>query len=741
MSVQIIDTLKPKNNGSFPVAEAVDIAVTNTQRLPEALAEKASAADVASKADAATVDSSLNNLQEQIDQIEISASAEAVVAPEVAAARVDEGGTSYETLKQRIDADQVRSEEGISTLANTKMSASAFDYGYALDYNMKGLWEQGAFDSEGNPGSSTATMYSKRIRTKGFINTIDEVRVSDGYQFFVYKYDSSGNFISSSGSQTEPYNDLDFTTYKYKLMLGKYPNADTTVDDYDNAFMLDKQINSEVQNARTDANNVTYDTLKQRLDTEQTSTQESIELLSIKKVSADAMPYGYTSNLNAKALWEQGHMDSEGNNGSSTAPYYTMRIRTKTYIPAIEKIIADSNHVFIVYKYELSGTYVESSGVQTEEYSDFDFTTYKYRIAIGKKPNPSTTTVDDDYNALLLLVGKIESESSAFDKHDKIDFGAVPDIYYRGLGADYSNFNSDTNYATVISAYDALVTSYPEYLTSSELGLSSDGRTIYGYNFKPRRTNFYNGLKKKLPKILLISAQHGFEKSSVYGIYYFLRDLLGKYEESTTLAYIHDNLELMIIPVCNPYGFDNNLYVNANGVNINRNYLCSAWHESEPGTTEYGGPYPFSEPESQIVRDLVLNNLESLAFIDYHTNGSGSVSEHKKINWHSYRTSDDVYYKKWEYASARHITRITSMFAKDYNINFGTEFAGFIDQGNSTATSTKWAYDNGIPGMTFEGFNGFVGESAFTEREKKANSELIGNFLAETLRCYSNELY
>ena len=38
MPVHVIGTLKPKNNGKFPVAEAVDIKVTDDLRLDEALA-------------------------------------------------------------------------------------------------------------------------------------------------------------------------------------------------------------------------------------------------------------------------------------------------------------------------------------------------------------------------------------------------------------------------------------------------------------------------------------------------------------------------------------------------------------------------------------------------------------------------------------------------------------------------------------------------------------------------------
>lgn len=112
MPVNIIDTLKPKNGGSFPIAEAADIAVAAEKRLPEALADKADLTAlnatnivVATKANASDVATATNNLQGQIDQIVISASAEAVVAPEVAQARVGADSTEYNTLKNRIDAE------------------------------------------------------------------------------------------------------------------------------------------------------------------------------------------------------------------------------------------------------------------------------------------------------------------------------------------------------------------------------------------------------------------------------------------------------------------------------------------------------------------------------------------------------------------------------------------------------------------------------------------------------------
>lgn len=126
MPVNVIGTLKPKNNGKFPVAEAVDIKVSDNLRLDAALENKADLSSVnfalAGKANASDFTTSTANLQGQIDQIVISASAESVVAPEVAAARVGTDGTSYNTLKARLDAEQqsnIKAETEISDTLTT----------------------------------------------------------------------------------------------------------------------------------------------------------------------------------------------------------------------------------------------------------------------------------------------------------------------------------------------------------------------------------------------------------------------------------------------------------------------------------------------------------------------------------------------------------------------------------------------------------------------------------------------
>lgn len=108
MAVNVIDTLKPKNNGTFPVVEAADVATAANQRLPEALVAKADASALAAtnalvvtKANADDVEEITDNLQAQINAIITPVTEDA----EVINARIGKDGTTYETLKERLDTE------------------------------------------------------------------------------------------------------------------------------------------------------------------------------------------------------------------------------------------------------------------------------------------------------------------------------------------------------------------------------------------------------------------------------------------------------------------------------------------------------------------------------------------------------------------------------------------------------------------------------------------------------------
>ena len=131
MPVNVIGTLKPKNNGKFPVAEAVDIKVTDDLRLDEALENKADLSSVNFALDNKADKTTTTSLQNQINNIIEPVTEEA----EVINAREGADGTSYTTLKERCD-----SEYNVQTSRYNKLSdfnkKVAKDFGYYTDIEL-----------------------------------------------------------------------------------------------------------------------------------------------------------------------------------------------------------------------------------------------------------------------------------------------------------------------------------------------------------------------------------------------------------------------------------------------------------------------------------------------------------------------------------------------------------------------------------------------------------------------------
>ena len=207
MPVNVIDTIKPKNNGSFPVVEAADVAVSSDLRLPEALDAKANAADVAGKADKATTDS----LQAQIDNLITPVTEDA----EVQNARVGDDNTSYTTLKERLDSEY------------EKISDNIIESNYDV-----ALWQSGSFN--GADGSKQAN--ANYLRTKDYLSSrVQKISVPEGWGLYCFAWENntyigawrkSDNSFVTTGTSPQPFIDLhklskEHPTYKFKISATK----------------------------------------------------------------------------------------------------------------------------------------------------------------------------------------------------------------------------------------------------------------------------------------------------------------------------------------------------------------------------------------------------------------------------------------------------------------------------------------------------------------------------------------
>ncbi len=137
------------------------------------------------------------------------------------------------------------------------------------------------------------------------------------------------------------------------------------------------------------------------------------------------------------------------------------------------------------------------------------------------------------------------------------------------------------------------------------IGTSVEGRGIYAY---------YYGTGSK--KILFYGAIHGSEVNS--------RNILNKWlgELEKNYARIPADKTVIVVPTLNPDGVVNASRFNSNGVDLNRNFATSDWvsgtYFKETLYENGGGPEPFSEPETQAIRNLINSQYPYLT-LAYHS--------------------------------------------------------------------------------------------------------------------------
>lgn len=138
------------------------------------------------------------------------------------------------------------------------------------------------------------------------------------------------------------------------------------------------------------------------------------------------------------------------------------------------------------------------------------------------------------------------------------------------------------------------------------IGTSVQGRGIVGYRFGSGPS-----------KIIFAGTLHGDEKSATHTLNSLLNDL------EANAGQIPPHRTIIVIPNVNPDGYAANLRLNANGVDLNRNFAANNW---KPGVTMPDGSYhpngggtaPFSEPESGALANYVLSQAPRLV-LSYHS--------------------------------------------------------------------------------------------------------------------------
>ncbi|SQJ13748.1 hypothetical phage peptidase [Staphylococcus auricularis] len=151
-----------------------------------------------------------------------------------------------------------------------------------------------------------------------------------------------------------------------------------------------------------------------------------------------------------------------------------------------------------------------------------------------------------------------------------------------------------------------------DYVTKKTIGKDQSGKyNVYRYTFEPQHYS---------KTLLITSCIHGNETSGFFSMCHITNMLVNEWEKHPQLAYMRKNVRLIWVPMVNPWGFANQERENVNNCDLNRNFDYN-WDKSggtDPAEKNYKGKAPFSEAESQNMRQLVQSISGLTAHIDLH---------------------------------------------------------------------------------------------------------------------------
>lgn len=180
------------------------------------------------------------------------------------------------------------------------------------------------------------------------------------------------------------------------------------------------------------------------------------------------------------------------------------------------------------------------------------------------------------------------------------------------------------DYETVDAYLDVVAARRPDLARVEQLGVSTQGRRI-----RALRLSAADGEAKA---IVLNGGQHAREWISVMVSTCVADRMVSGYDTDPRIRAVLDERVVWVAPVINPdgyvYSWESDRYWRKNraepyGVDLNRNWSVGfggRGSSSNRRSQIYRGPYAFSEPETQALRDLITRE-PVVAHIDFHSFG------------------------------------------------------------------------------------------------------------------------
>ncbi len=271
-------------------------------------------------------------------------------------------------------------------------------------------------------------------------------------------------------------------------------------------------------------------------------------------------------------------------------------------------------------------------------------------------------------------------------------------------GFSFGSMGGFLTYEEVVQKLDSMRIQYPNLITEKKsIGKSIEGRDIWMVKISDNPD-----VDEDEPEVFYNSLIHAREPQGMMTLLYYMYYLLENYGKDSIATYLVNNREIYCILVFNPDGYEYNRQTSPNGggmwrknrrensngtygVDLNRNWGYKWGYDdegssSDPSDQTYRGTAPFSEPETEAVRqfcdqhhfntalnihtysDLVIfpwgyipkETPDSLIYREY-------GEEMTRYNNYTYGISDDIIYgvngdsDDWMYGEQTEKNKIISM--------------------------------------------------------------------------------
>ena len=171
---------------------------------------------------------------------------------------------------------------------------------------------------------------------------------------------------------------------------------------------------------------------------------------------------------------------------------------------------------------------------------------------------------------------------------------------------------------------------YPDFIKVESIGKTWEERDIYlatlSFNVKEA---------DKKPALLYTGTIHAREWIGIELAIAFIKHYLNHKDFDPRIENIFKNTTMYIVPCMNPDGFEysrnhfsfwrKNRRINADGtigVDLNRNFSINWQKSKNTSSNVYGGPAPFSEPETKAIKNFVDSKDNIAIALDYHSQGN-----------------------------------------------------------------------------------------------------------------------